>query len=149
MENNSIEKKNELPEIEKVRSQINREWKEYETYTDKVSTVCRQLAYAEGGILWIVFNINSNRCIFLVFLFLILYFIFDVIQYYIGMRNYYKLAQEHQKKYERDGEKLKVADIEKPSSTNRTEKQCLYVKLILIGIASVLFIGLLINVFLC
>lgn len=142
-------KENELPEIEKIKSQINDEWKEYEIYTDKVSSVCRQLAYAEGGVLWIIFNANPNKAIFFGFLFLILYFICDAIQYYSGMRSHYKLAKEHQKKYERDREKLKLADVKKSSSTNRTVKQFFYAKLVFIGIASFMFIGLFTNVFLC
>ena len=141
-------KENELTEIEKVKCQINCEWKHYEIYMDKVSSVCRQLAYAEGVVLWFIFSANPNKFVFLGFLFLILYFMGDVIQYGIGMRSYYNLAKEHAKKYERENEKLKLSDIKKPSSMNKAEKQCFYVKLIFIGIASIVFLGLLTNMFL-
>jgi hypothetical protein len=59
-------------------------WEHYQHYTLKTSEVAWQLAYAGGAICWLLRSENENfSCVLLLALFfLVLFFIFDIYQYY-------------------------------------------------------------------
>lgn len=145
--NNQLKEKHD-EEKRNVEETLNEYWRDFQVYTDKLSTVCRQLAFAEGGIFWIFFQKNVPEFVLPGFFFLILYFGFDVLQYYFGRKNYLELAEKSQEKYEANN-KIKFEDIKKSKFFDQTTRKLVEIKLTFITLASgVLFIVLIKN-FLC
>lgn len=131
-----------------VRETIEMYWNEFQAYTDKLSTVCRQLAFAEGGIFWIFFQKNAPGFIVLGFFFLILYFVFDVLQYYFGRNECLEFAEKAQEKYETN-KNISFRDIKKPKNPHKKIRKLLEIKLIFIAIASGILFLIFIKEFLC
>jgi len=79
---NEINKKEIKQEIE---NEINNKfWEVYADTTSRLSSICRQLAFAEGGICWFFLTDNTHRLsldIKIILIFLVVFFIFDACQY--------------------------------------------------------------------
>lgn len=81
-------------------------WDVYESSTTKLSNICRQLAFAEGGICWFFITQKyalscSTNNISWILIFLVLFFLFDALQYlassiiYAGAAYYYEYRNRH------------------------------------------------------
>lgn len=127
-----------MTEKERAKRKIDKYFAEYEIYTDKLSDVCRQLAFAEGGAFWILKPSTGNiSTIIILGLFsLVLYFILDTLQYYFGKVDYEKLAEKYKKKL-KDNPGMKSSDIKK-GDVNKRAEFCFNTKIILIGITSII-----------
>ena len=79
-------------------------YSEVADYSKEISTICRQLAFAEGALFWyaktVHFNI-SNAFIFWSLVCLLCYFFFDAAQYVAGMCKYKKLSNKYHDDFER------------------------------------------------
>lgn len=116
-------------------------YQESVNYTARLSSICRQLAFAEGVLLWFLkcnFHI-STLIMILGFLFLTFYFIFDVIHYLVGYVKYDNLAIKITNKLN-EKNNMEKKEYETPINFNYSLHILLYVKLVLIGIASLLLI---------
>jgi hypothetical protein len=124
----------------KISKKVKSYWKEYETYTSKLSIVCRRLAFAEGAAFWILKPNNEKLPIIIVLglLILVLYFISDTLQYLIGMLGYEELADEAREKLA-SNPSIKLSDINN-SKVNKRIEFFLYLKLIFIFISSIVLI---------
>lgn len=107
---NSSSNKTETDKTE-IEQFIGNCYSEVADYSKEISTICRQLAFAEGGLFWYAktehFNV-SNGFIFWCLVCLLCYFFFDAAQYIAGMCEYKKLSD----KYHDDFEKHKNYDTE-------------------------------------
>jgi len=74
-------------------------YKRFLFYTGEASKIGRQLAFAEGAILWFYHtNVDAYFSFILIsFTFLLIYFILDLLQYFIGGINFESLACEQEK----------------------------------------------------
>jgi len=84
---------------DKIKSRF---WLVYNKNTSTLSSICRQLAFAEGGICWFFLTFegscisNVSRIpieIKIILIFLVLFFIFDALQYLI-LATYNKIFAE-------------------------------------------------------
>lgn len=122
-----------------VKGKIKEFWDEYEENTKLLSNVTRQLAFAEGGVFWILKGTNNELSIIelLGFFALFLFFVFDVMQYYFAKRDYYKWSKSCEDMSDKNPN-LKLTDIEKLPEVNENAKNFFNLKLISITIASIL-----------
>jgi|SRR5579862_8524733 len=112
----------------------------YVTYSDKLSTACRQLAFSEGAVFWI-FKESDYLSVWIAFglIALVLFFCVDIFQYYFGMIDYEKLANNARTEMKRqededDHKEIKLNDCD----PNKRLEQCFKWKIVFIGISSVL-----------
>ena len=122
---------------DEVQKKIKEYWDQYKTFTDKFSNILRQLAWTEIGVFWI-FMYKSNcrpNAIIIGFFLLVLFFISDSLQYYLGLRDYYVLAKKSEDQRVKNPN-IKLSEIEKTSSVNERANFCFYIKIIFISIAS-------------
>lgn len=139
------EKKNDQEEIDQ------KFWVIYDKNTKMVSVICRQLAFGEGAICWFfksdkVFSCGTNYTnlfpsqINIILFFLILFFLFDVIQYLIASGIYWCVAKMYEKNFPRK-------NIQREGWMNLPSKVCFFLKLIFLTIASFILICLFIHQF--
>lgn len=129
-------------EIEKTISE--NFWEVYLKNTSTLSSICRQLAFAEGGICWFFLKFDNNEKITsdikIILIFIVLFFIFDACQYFtLGMYNKI-IALFYEQKLEENIIKNKN-QITRPPWINSSGNFCFVAKLFCIGIASFFIIG--------
>ncbi len=122
-------------------------WNEYSLNTDSLSKVCRQLAFAEGGLCWFFKTPQSTfpSQIINVLFFLILYFLLDAFQYLISAVLYKNLAKYYEKRNENNLLKNKN-DVKRPACINFPAKICFILKIVSLSYASLLLIKYFINI---
>jgi hypothetical protein len=99
-----------------IASAINEEiWSIYNSNTQTLSNICRQIAFAEGGICWFyklpLYPLPSN--VVLILKFLVWFFLLDALQYFIAVTLYWLVAKHYEC---RNKQKL----LKKPSEVVRT-----------------------------
>ena len=141
--------KKKLSEKDKVNNKIKKYWSYYQKYTHKLSGVCRKLAFAEGGAFWILKTTTKEfpTIIVLGLFMLVLYFICDALQYYIGMKGYDDLATQTKEKLA-NNPSLKASNVNN-DAVNKKIDFFLNLKLIFIGLASVFLLLGFANPFFC
>lgn len=141
MKNNNGEKKERLEE--EIRKKF---WTAYSNNTSTLSNICRQLAFAEGGICWLFLTIGGKNLqiipldIKVILLFLVLFFIFDACQYFC-LAFYNKIIAFLYEEKVNDKSIKKKADITRPVWINYPGSFCFGMKLFCIGTASFFLIG--------
>lgn len=141
MSKNNTNKKDVDSKKEEIESFLNRYFQEYECYSKELSLICRQLAFAEGALFWFSKQ-NLGASEFLVsfgFGVLIIYFIFDALQYFVGMRKNEQLSNQ----FYRDYKVNKNYDIDNyaiPENHHLILNVFFYMKLIMLSVSSVLLI---------
>jgi len=132
--------KKEMPEKDKINKKITKYWNTYQKYTHKLSGVCRKLAFAEGGAFLILKTTTGKfpTIIILGLFMLVLYFICDALQYYVGMRGFDALAAQTKEKLKLNP-KLKSLGINNDDVNKRIDF-FLNLKLIFICISSIFLI---------
>ena len=95
-----MKKKESEKDLEDLISYYN---KESSTYSSIVSIICRQLAFAQGAILWIFYShLNiSNFTLLWGFLFIVVFFLLDLTQYIVGKVKYEKIAKQFESNYDK------------------------------------------------
>lgn len=80
---------------EMIEELITNCYSESSSYTATLSSICRQIAFAEGALFWFLYSELKVSIYYIVvgFLFLLIYFILDLIQYLIGYNIYQKRAK--------------------------------------------------------
>jgi hypothetical protein len=139
----------EDPEKDKVNKKIKGYWNYYQKFSRILSRVCRKMAFAEGGAFWILKTTTQGfPMIISVGLFmLVLYFICDALQYYVGMKGYDSLAAETKEKLKLNP-KLK-ASLVNNNNVNKRIDLFINLKLTFIGISSILLLLGFANLFFC
>lgn len=103
---------------DQIRKKIKEQfWDHYATQGSTLSNICRQLAFAEGGICWFYISGQDLHADVIKFILkvLITFFIFDIFQYLYSVSIYYVVA----KCYERNLKLYKDdTDIKKPPWIN-------------------------------
>ncbi|WP_412754905.1 hypothetical protein [Legionella donaldsonii] len=128
-------------EKEKIEEAIkNKFWTVYNNNTSKLSSICRQLAFAEGGICW--FYISNDSFPFeikLILIFLLLFFMADAGQYFLLAMNNKKQAEFYEYLLEQ-GTITSPEQILRPIKINSSGNFCFGLKLFLLTVASILLI---------
>lgn len=123
-------------------------WSVYESHTVILSNICRQLAFAEGGICWFyISNVNHLRPsteISSIFFYLILFFIVDALQYLVNSIIYASVAFYYERKNNKN-EISNVRDVDRQHWMNIIPMLIYAGKLFLISKSSYLIIHLLIK----
>ena len=127
-----------------AKERLDKYYDQYRTYTDKLSLASRQLAFAEGGVFWIFGKNNISFDIATGLFFLVIYFIFDASQYYLGMRNYEALAAASRKKF-MAGEYEKI----RKGKVNKKLKKLVKLKLLFLAADSVILAFSFLKIVLC
>lgn len=111
-------------------------------YTGDASKIARQLAFGEGAIFWIFVNQSDLKLLIITGLsFLVLYFIFDIIQYLTGAWQYKNLGRtlKHINKKE---DPINPEIISVPPHLNSPISFCFVAKFLMLTLASfILFIA--------
>lgn len=131
-----------------IENQISACYKETSEYSGHLSSILRQLAFAEGALFWFSKTNFSTPNILLIlgFSILIAFFIFDAIQYLVGLIQYENLA----KTFHRDYKKNKIYDPNKyEMDPPKYIDLFFYIKIIAILFASVILIYSFISGYLC
>lgn len=114
-----------------------------------LSSTCRQLALAEGGLCWLIKSSASYSLISCqtngVLIALVLFFIFDAMQYLISSIKYHDLAERY------DHEILnknitKIEELKEPKKINRTANIFFTIKLFILSAASLTLIYLILKI---
>lgn len=82
-----------------IEEQVTHAHNESVKYTEILSTICRQISFADGALFWFV-KTELKISIFLIlvgYIFLILYFLLDLFQYLIGYITYKNKALDWEK----------------------------------------------------
>jgi hypothetical protein len=109
--------------------------------TKTLSSICRQLAFAEGGICWFYLHgCNFPIEIKLILTFLLFFFIADASQYYYLAINNKKQAEFYEDLLNR---KIITAkeQVQRPIKINSSGNFCFLLKLFSIAIASLLLVA--------
>jgi hypothetical protein len=95
---------------QEIESQISSCYSQVAKYSAHLSNIFRQLAFAEGALFWFSkLHLNaSDLSLMIGFSVLIVYFILDAIQYFVGLVEYERLA----KKFHDDYKKNKIYDTD-------------------------------------
>lgn len=131
---------------EKIQNKIDDMfWSVYGNNTSTLSSICRQLSFAEGGICWFFMKVNDDKTIMttdikIILIFLVLYFIFDACQY-LALAIYNKAIALLYEQQLHDGSLTTDASVKRPSWINSTANVCFIMKLICISLGSFLLIG--------
>jgi len=128
---------------ETTEDKIDKIWKISRTYSAEASKISRQLAFGEGAIFWMFFREPDklSNLILIGLVFLVLYFVFDILQYFIGSFINKNLAVT----YEENKENLNPSDIERPKSLNDPVYLFYYLKFVMLLVASLLLISMFIS----
>lgn len=143
----NVAKESQLKEDKKeIERHIMFLYREAESYSSRLSSILRQLAFVEGGLFWFSkINFNTPNPILIIgFSFLVLYFVFDALQYFNGLIEYEKLGD----KLYRD---FKVHRIYIPDNYEEEPPKSIgvlfYIKILIIFISSILLIFIFMNGF--
>lgn len=88
-----------LNERSKIKTAIEKEiWSVYNSNTSILSGICRQLAFAEGGVCWFFKSPTGQLSAEVIFIlkFLILFFAFDALQYFFAAAIYWLVAKYYE-----------------------------------------------------
>jgi hypothetical protein len=120
-------------------------WSIHQRDTKILSNTCRQLALAEGGMCWVI--ISSSYLNFkpyqmnLILLYLLLFFIFDALQYLTTSVLYKRFAKSYNKKVEEN--KIKdIQNIKLPNWVNSPANVFFILKIMILLSSSLLLISL-------
>ena len=121
-------------------------WSVYDTSTTKLSNICRQLAFAQGGICWFYISqpcqLSSPKISSSIFFYLIWFFIVDALQYLASSIIYAGFALYFERK--NDQKKLKsIRDVDRKYRMNIIPSILFIIKLLLISKSSYIIIQLL------
>lgn len=131
---------------EEIQKAINDEfWDLYTKNSSTLSSICRQLSFAEGGICWLFLKPGCPGYIItpdviIILIFLVLFFIFDACQYLSLANNNKFIALLYEKKLE-EGKLKDKKDVTRPSWINYSASVCFVIKLCCIGVSSFLLIA--------
>jgi Ca2+/Na+ antiporter len=136
--------------VKEIEGQISQCYGESSNYTAILSSICRQIAFAEGALFWFLYSEIkvSLKFVAVGFLVLLIYFLLDLVQYIIGQYIYRKKA----KSWETD---LKNQILSKNNYEFETDffywiDRVLFFKLSFLFLASlILIVGYIIGLFLC
>ena len=121
-------------------------WNVYESHTIILSNICRQLAFAEGGICWFYISSPNSAChnthISSIFFYLICFFIVDAVQYLANSIIYATAAYYFECKNNQNKVK-NVRDVDRRHSMNIIPLILFVSKLVLISKSSYMIIQLL------
>lgn len=134
-----------LKEKDEIKAAINEEiWSIYDSNTTTLSGICRQLAFAEGGICWFF---KSSTCqlspdVIFILKFLILFFVLDASQYFLAAAIYWLVAKYYECRNAR-GQIKKSEEIVRKGWMNRVSSLLFLAKIVFLSIASYYTIKLL------
>lgn len=131
--------------IDKIEKSISENfWEVYGNNTAKLSSICRQLAFAEGGICWFFMKPENQGVVTtdikIILLFLVLFFILDACQY-LTLAIYNKAIALFYEDKVKDGTIKSDRQITRPPWINSSDEVCFVLKLFCLGIASFFLIG--------
>tara|TARA_R110002110_G_scaffold415807_1_gene656425 strand:- start:39299 stop:39709 length:411 start_codon:yes stop_codon:yes gene_type:complete len=84
-------------------------YKEYEVQTEILSNICRQLGFASGGIIWLFRQNGEIELPFLpliVLITLLIYFLFDLLQFFLAAKKIKEIFSSCHDKYESKNVKI-------------------------------------------
>ncbi len=141
MSKDNASKKGIKAKKEEIELFLNRYFQEYECYSRELSVICRQLAFAEGALFWFSKqNLNaSDILVSFGFGALIIYFIFDALQYFVGMRKNEQLSNQFYRDY-KVNKNYDINNYEIPENHHLILNVFFYFKLIMISLSSALLI---------
>ncbi|MBS0358873.1 MAG: hypothetical protein JSS53_06370 [Proteobacteria bacterium] len=92
---------------DKIKEKITTEiWNVYDSNTKTLSMVCRRLAFAEGGICWILKYPINQSCfssdVYTILQYLIGFFCCDVLQYFFAYITYWIVGKYYEREYEHE-----------------------------------------------
>lgn len=123
-------------------------WSVYESNTTILSNICRQLAFAEGGICWFFKTPASQSCfsneVSSILMLLVVFFLIDGMQYLANSMIYGGAALYYECKNNK-GLLKNIRDVDRKHSMNILPLILFFIKLIFLSIASCLIIKLLIK----
>lgn len=122
-------------------------WSVYESHTVILSNICRQLAFAEGGICWFYMSDVNHLCpntTYHIFFYLILFFIVDALQYLANSIIYAGVAFYYERKNNKN-EISNVRDVDRRHWMNIIPMLIYAGKLFLLSTSSYLIIQLLVK----
>lgn len=137
MRDNNQEKKNDPLDDSVVFAQ-----ERYKKYTSAASKISRQLAFAEGAIFWIIYlqMQNGSKWILVSFYFsLVLFFIFDILQYLYGA-NKFESEEDAIKKIQVLNKGNKDINYEIGDEIGNSIKKFFNTKLFMLGISTLFLI---------
>lgn len=118
-------------------------WDVYASNTSSLSSICRQLAFAEGGICW--FYIQNSYIpigIKVILTFLLMFFISDACQYFSLAANNKKQAEFYEELLHREEPMITTKEqVLRPIKINSSGNIFFGIKLFSIAIASLLLIA--------
>jgi hypothetical protein len=84
---------------EELEKNINNCYIASSEYSSTLSSICRQIAFAEGALFWLLYTgfSFSSRYIIVGYLFLLFYFFTDLFQYLFGFIAFKKKAKQNEK----------------------------------------------------
>lgn len=128
-------------------------WSVYRNSSSILSSSCRQLALAVGGICWLIKS-NSEQKFYtcqiniftnIILILLVLFFVFDAAQYFISSLSYKKLARDYDSKITSE-EFKEISQLVEPQSINILPIICFSMKILLLIFSSFSFIYLLLKI---
>lgn len=122
---------------QEIEDKIKSLWNEYSINTRSLSNVCRKIAFGEGAICWIFKYKNSElpeNIKYILFL-LVLFLLFDALQYLTTAILYWCFAKYYEEKNSLNQLKKKD-DVSKPAWINFPSKLCSTIKIGYLGIAT-------------
>lgn len=125
------DKKSDSKKKDNIEKIINDCYAQSNKYSALLSTNFRQLAFAFGALFWfakITFN-TSNLVIICGYFSIVLFFSFDALQYYLGLRHFEKIARQFQ--HDLEVHKILDENMYKVTPTDNIDA-IFYVKLIII-----------------
>lgn len=118
-------------------------------YSSTLSSICRQIAFAEGALYWLLytkFNLHTNYII-IGYLFLLFYFFSDLFQYLLG---YIVFKQKARQNKEHLGNKITNEGLHDVSDEDLYwVYKAMHLKLILIALSSCTIILLFSSMLIC
>ncbi|WP_454784687.1 hypothetical protein [Legionella sp. WA2024007413] len=129
---------------EEIELEIHKKfWAVYSDNTKTLSSICRQLAFGEGGVCW--FFIQEAYFSFeikLILTFLLLFFVADAGQYLFLATNNKKQAEFYEELLNRNDPVITNKEqVQRPIKINSAGNICFGLKLISLAIASLLLIA--------
>lgn len=119
-------------------------WDVYGKNTSMLSSICRQLAFAEGGICWFFLRSENSQQITLdvkiILTLLVLFFIFDASQYFV-IAMYNKIIAMIYEQQVTDKVLVRKNQVIRPIWINYPGNVCFILKLCCLGMASFFLIG--------
>ena len=122
-------------------------WDQYRKYSYEASKIGRQLAFGEGAIAWFFYvdDPNFQGWILTIFIFLILFFGLDVIQYLVGAY----INKKEAKKYEDIIDKISLEDIKRMKDFNQPIVFIYFLKFTILLISTTLLCLMILITFIC